>query len=312
MKRASDSNYQSSVKRKRRWLRRIVKGFFVLIVVLSLGVPLLFSFLITKAKTRSDERARIDTPATKGVSYEDVSFGSSDGISLSGWYLPADKQPITIVMTHGMFRSRYEVLERGIELWKRGYSVLLYDVRRHGKSSGECFTLGCNERKDVLAAMDYVRKRSPHNRIALFGISMGAAASLFAAAENKDLLGVVAESSYLSFKDVIYHHVGMLHVPTFPFAWIIVKNSSWQMDINPVDCDVERAVKSASCPILFIGGTKDKRMPNEKVLEPLYQASGNSKSKKFIVDDASHGRAYEANKEEYIKTICEFLDSCMI
>jgi predicted MFS family arabinose efflux permease/fermentation-respiration switch protein FrsA (DUF1100 family) len=297
-----------------RGIARKLAAFVVaLVLVVTFGLPWLLSFAITKAGTRPDERRRTDTPAAHGANFEPVAFTSTDGNTLSGWYLPAagDGRRVTFILTHGLFRSRYEMLERGVALRRAGYGVLLYDLRRHGASPAEFSTIGYDERHDVAAAYKFVREREPEKRIALLGVSMGAAATLLAASEIQDekLLCIVAESSFLSFSDTARHHVRLLGLPTFPFATLLIKFTSWRLNFAAEDYDLVRALGKISRPVLFIGGTKDRRMPNATVLEPLYAAARNSQKRKFIVEDATHGRAYDESPDAYIKAVNEFVEA---
>lgn len=303
------ANERADHRRKNRWMRRVATFAVALILFICLGLPLLLSFAITKAGTRPDERARTDTPAAQGASFESVTFTSSDGNHLAGWYLPSRQHRTTIIMTHGLFRSRYELLDRGIALWRLGYGVLLYDLRRHGQSRAEFSTMGYKERHDVLAAVDFVRRRDPGHKIVLMGVSMGAAATLLAASETQGIEAIIAESSFLSLSNTIYHHVGLAHLPAFPFAPLLVKFTAWRMNYDPADFDVLQAVRKISCPILFIGGSDDVRMPNDTVLEPLYAAASHPRKSKFIVEGATHGHAYDIAPEAYIKAISDFLQA---
>ncbi|HEX8491462.1 MAG TPA: MFS transporter [Pyrinomonadaceae bacterium] len=303
----------------RRWSRRLAITALCLVLFVCAVLPYALSFLITKAGTRPGERDRKDTPAAQNTTFENVTFVSSDGNKLSGWYLPSSSHKVTIIMAHGLFRSRYEMLDRGVALWREGYGVLLYDLRRHGQSRAEFSTLGYDERHDVTAALMFMRERAPENRIVLMGVSMGAAATLLSAAESDSLMAVVAESSFLSFSDTVYHHIGMarlpklgIRLPTFPFASLLVRFTAWRLNFRAADFDVLQAVKKIKCPILFIGGSADRRMPNESVLEPLYAAANHPLKRKFIVEGAQHGHAYDRDDQsrvEYIKAFTDFLQT---
>lgn len=296
--------------RGRRVVRKLAGVAFALALVVFVALPWLLSFAVTRIGTRPDERTRTDTPAAHGATFEDVSFTSSDGVKLSGWYLPSRAHAVTVVMTHGLFRSRYETLERGLRLWQQGYGVVLYDLRRHGKSTGEFSSIGYYERRDVEAALKFAEAREPRNRVVLFGVSMGAAATLLAASEVQDdarLAGIVSESSFLSFEDTARHHIGLTPLPTFPFAPLLIKFTAWRMNFATADFDALRAVRSIRQPILFIGSGKDVRMPNETVLEPLYAAAVNPLKRKLVVARATHGHAFDAAPDEYMNALAEFL-----
>lgn len=296
----------------RRWARRVVITIVSLVLFLCLAMPFMLSFLITKAGTRPGERERVDTPAASGASFENVTFTSSDGNQLSGWYLASSSRRVTVIMTHGLFRSRYEMLERGLELWRSGYGVLLYDLRRHGRSPAEFSTIGYDERHDVEAALGFVLGREPTNRVVLMGVSMGAAATLLAAAESDNLLAVVAESSFLSFSDTVRHHISLVGLPASPFASLLIRFTAWRLNFKAGDFDILRAVEKISCPILFIGGTADRRMPNETVLEPLFAAARHPLKRKYIVEGAQHGHAYDRDDDAraaYMKAVLDFLNT---
>lgn len=310
---ASDAELKRDDKRKgRRWGRRAFIAVLCIVLFVGMVLPFMLSFLITKAGTRPGERDRVDTPAAQGATFENVTFTSSDGNQLSGWYLPSRDKRVTIIMTHGLFRSRYEMLDRGVALWREGYGVLLYDLRRHGQSRAEFSTVGFNERHDVTAALNFMRERAPENKLVLMGVSMGAAATLLAAAENAGLMAVVAESSFLSFSDTVRHHVQLAKLPAFPFAPLLIRFTAWRMNFNPADFDLLEAVKKIECPILFIGGTADRRMPNASVLEPLFAAARNPLKQKFIVEGAEHGHAFDRDQRsrvEYINVFTNFLQN---
>ncbi len=295
-------------RRKRsflRWARYAVTSVLLLLLFLTWAL----SFLVTKAWTRPDELNRPETPATYQAVYEDVEFTSSDGNTLSGWYLPSTGRGVTIVMTHGLFRSRYELIQRGCDLWKQGYGVLLYDVRRHGKSKGEFATIGYKERHDVEGAVAFVREKAPSDRIVLFGVSMGAAATLLAAAETDGISAVVADSSFLSLKHTVYHHLSLTRIPVYPFAPVLVTLTAARMNFAPSSFDVLAAVRKIQIPIMFIGGSKDVRMPIDTVLDPLYEAAPNPAKRRMVVDGASHGHAYDEGPEAYVAAVTDFLQA---
>jgi pimeloyl-ACP methyl ester carboxylesterase len=297
--------------KRRRLVVRLARGTAIVVLILVVGLPWMLSFLVTKAGTRPDERNRQDTPATYGATYEDVQFPSVDGNTLSGWYLASRGTGITIVMTHGLFRSRYELVKRGCDLWQRGYGVLLYDLRRHGQSKAEFSSIGYAERHDVEGALAYVRTRAPGDRIVLFGVSMGAAATLLAAAETNGVAAVVADSSFLTWSHTVYHHLALGHIPIYPFAPMLVWMTSTRMNYLPSSFDVLGAVKQLDCPILFIGGSADVRMPVDSVLDPLYDAARSPLKRRFVVEGSTHGRAYEDDPNGYIAAVTDFLQAAV-
>lgn len=139
------------------------------------------------------------TPEEYGMEYEEISFTTADGVKIEGWYIPADSNKI-IISNHFSPANRYgfaghqepftyaggfevNFLPRYKALHDAGYNVLAYDLRCHGKSEGGekgITGVGYFEWQEVLASLDYVRKRSETSEmdISLMSMCMGANATL--------------------------------------------------------------------------------------------------------------------------------------
>lgn len=308
---------QSKPRRWRRILKRVTITLIVLAVVLIFGVfPYLFALLVTSAGTRPMDRQLTETPATFGAEFKDVEFHTSDGVKISAWLLPSKDKKVTIIYSHGLFRSRRELLKRAVDLWKLGYGALLCDSRNHGESGHAKVSLGYFERLDAEAGVKFLREEvHTEDRIVLFGISMGAAAALLAAAETPEVAAVISDSSFLSFKDTTDHHVKLFfRVSSFPLAGELRFFIEHRAGFAGDNLDALAAVKQiGDRPILFIAGAKDKRMPPE-IASRLFDACSSPKRDLLIVDGeetAVHGHAYQAAPKLYVERIAQFLDGAL-
>src|SRR4029453_18026727 len=95
------------------------------------------------------------------------------GSLLHGWFVPGHHG--AVVLMHGLHASRRSQLSRARLLHDAGYSVLLFDFQAHGESPGNYITFGYLESRDARAAVDYVRRRLPEQKVAVIGQSMGGA-----------------------------------------------------------------------------------------------------------------------------------------
>src|SRR5262245_23331935 len=169
-------------KRKRKTiLRRTGVAYLLTILLLLLGVgPWWMARFITRAGTRAPDMRLKDTPADSGVPFESVQFQASDGLTLRGWCIAPTSKNAVVLLTHGLFRNRVEMLSRAVGLAKAGYGALLYDSRNHGTSQKGIVSLGYYETQDVLGGMSYIGSRTESSaapaRIVLMGVSMGAVA----------------------------------------------------------------------------------------------------------------------------------------
>ncbi len=143
-----------------------------------------------------------ETPDKYDLPYEDVTFKTTDGVTISGWLVKGGTDKVIIQSHFGVQCSRcgFTVEGKGMmekSLWNRdihfldqvkylveaGYSVLMYDMRNHGNSEQKGWiTWGKDERKDILAAIQFIVKHDDYKNahIGLLSICMGQAASTFA------------------------------------------------------------------------------------------------------------------------------------
>jgi alpha-beta hydrolase superfamily lysophospholipase len=289
------------------WIKRIVITIVILTgLLLFVVLPIGGSFLITNSRFHFPERGP-QRAADVGLDVENVDFTSKDGISLKGWWNSGEDDNPVIIFCHGLNRSRLEMLERAAEARKRGYGVLLFDMRNHGASGNAYTTLGIHEANDVCAAGDVVRKRAPGRRELLWGVSLGASTALLAVKQCDGFSGVVSDSAFVSFRDTISHHFQLyFHLPAFPIANMIIALTGWRMGINPDDGDVEAAIKTfGAVPLLVIAGGRDRRMP-PNVAQKLYDASTSPLKQFLLIPDATHGEAFRTDRERYLDAVFRF------
>ncbi len=292
----------------------MVLGILVFIFLFAV-VPLFFSYVITHAGSRPMDRDIKMNAVPDGLTAQEISFKSSDGVPLSGWYFPREEAPAAIVYCHGLFRSRLEMLDRAEKFWQAGYAGLLLDFRRHGKSGGELTSMGYLERLDVIGAVHFLIDSLQIKRpIVVHGVSMGAAAALLAAAEDSAIVGLIVDSSFLSFDETITHHAKTwLGLPKFPIVDELILFTKWRIGFDSDDFDLRRAVQRiGNRPILFFAGGADTRMPPE-IAEALYEASPSQHKNLVIIPNAKHGAAFRTDPETYIQAVSSFLqDVCEV
>jgi len=295
-----------------KWRRRIKRLAITAAVLIFLfffvAVPVGLSFLITNNRFRPPERGPKD-PESLQLKVQHVEFRSDDGIDLKGWWNSGDGNSPVIIFVHGLNRSRLEHLERGAEAAKRGYGVLLFDLRNHGESGQAYTTLGINESHDVCAARDFLKREAGGRPQILWGVSLGASTALLAERRCPGSAAIISDSSFLSFSETIKHHFNLIfRLPAFPIAHTIIWLTSFRMGFRPEDGDVENAVAMlGDVPILFIAGGADVRMPPH-LAEQLASRATSPAKQLLVVPGAAHGQAFAHDRETYLKTVFEFLD----
>jgi fermentation-respiration switch protein FrsA (DUF1100 family) len=301
--------------RRRIW--QIIRNVILILAALVAGflflfVPWFFSNLGTRGRFHYPDPNDGKTPISYGMNFKWVEFHSSDGVLLKGWYAPANGEARgTIIYCHGLNRTRIEMLPMAAFGHQLGYDGLLFDLRHQGTSGGEVTTLGYKERLDVMAAVHYAPSQQPAARpVVLWGVSMGAAAALLAAAESPDVAAVISDSSFLSLSDTVKHHWKLFfHLPSFPIANEVIYLLAWRGGFSPSDFDLVKAVtRVGDRPILFVALENDRRMP-PSIARELYSHALSPHKALLVLPGQRHGEAFNLDGEQYQAAVKQFLSS---
>jgi pimeloyl-ACP methyl ester carboxylesterase len=254
-------------------------------------------------------------PSQFGLNYSLVSFPSCDGINLRGWWFGKDNRQPVVILIHGIRANRAEPPERvfGLarELLGHNYNVLAFDLRAHGESGGNQISAGYYEKNDLLGAIKFIRGRGITSKIGVLGFSMGAAVSLMAAAECKEISAVVADSSFVDVVSLIkwkfsrWRLVSLLLVPTVVFVIRALYSIDFRK-IKPLE-----AIKLISVPVFIIHGGKDSTIPVSHAYR-LRSACHNRWNQLWVVPEASHTDAFTMRTEEYVTKILSFFNKALV
>ena len=167
-----------------RWTRRALWLGVTFVVASAVLFPTVIAYTVTHVLRGHVPEAEL------GVPYEDVSFTTSDGLRLEGWYIPSKNGAAVI-----SFPGRTASQERARMLARHGYGVLLFDRRGEGASEGDPNLFGWQGERDVHAAVAFLQARPDVDpqRIGGIGLSVGGEIMIEASAESAALKAIVSE-----------------------------------------------------------------------------------------------------------------------
>lgn len=228
-------------------------------------------------------------PEDYGLSYENVSVVTADGVKLHGWYLAAWPSHATVVMFHGNAGNISHRLFKTAPLVKEGISILLIDYRGFGRSEG-AIRKGDDLVADARAAVDWLEntKGIRSGEAFLFGESIGSAPALKLAAEA-GVKGVILEAPFTTLKEL-----AKKHYPFVPTALL----GSFAFD------NLE-GIKKLKSPLLVIHGKADEICPFE-MGERLFESASGVKEM-FVVPSAGHNDISDVAGPEYFARIHRFV-----
>jgi pimeloyl-ACP methyl ester carboxylesterase len=301
---------------RRSWIKKAGLLAAAAFLLFAFGwVPYFLGGIATTRRYQYNDKENAGlTPASFELPFEEVSFGAADGVPLSGWWVPAPNARGTVVLVHGLNRSRIEMVRKTPFLNKKGWNALLFDLRHHGVSGGTVSSFGHFEKQDVHAAVQHARGRAP-GPVVLWGVSLGAASATLAAAEDPSVAALVCDSSYRSLRDTVDHHMTLARswrwwmrvVPRWPVGaevlfWIGRRGG---FDVDSVDVRAA-ASRLDGRPALFVCNSGDRRMPPEIAFD--LKAAAGAQARVLVVPGKSHGGAWRDGTAAYERAVGEILD----
>lgn len=235
----------------------------------------------------SPVREVIYTPEELGLDFEKVTLKTSDGLRLSGWYIPAKHAELTVLFCHGNGGNIMHRLDSINILYNLGVNCFIFDYRGYGDSEGSPSEEGTY--LDAKAAYKWLTKEkkiSPDN-IIIFGRSLGGsiAARL---ASNVKARALIIESGFTSYVDI-----GRKFYPYMPVRWFA------RFSYKTIDY-----IKDVHFPVMIIHSRSDETVPFEFGLE-LYEVA--NEPKEFVEIFGSHNDGFLVSSEIYKKAWTKWL-----
>ena len=307
-----------------KWYWIVLIAFFASLLIASVGaVKRMFRAVFSgrygdgaqeqAAKTDDSPvmRRRIETRAFMDAQKKEPwRMRSFDGRTMAADFYPNGESARVVILMHG-WRSRnwWDYGAAFERLYRAGYAILSVSERASGQSEGEYVTFGVHEHRDLCGWIDLTAERLGKDvKIALFGVSMGAAAVLLATgnALPKTVRCAVSNCSYTTaealFKSMTH---GFL-----PLSRRLVdlelrrKANASFYDARPID-----AVRRSTTPTLFVHGDADTLVP-QAMCKELYDACTAEKAM-WIAHGAGHGEAGHVDPDGYAAAVLPFLEKYM-
>jgi hypothetical protein len=229
------------------------------------------------------------TPADQNVDYEDVTFGSSGGVTLTGWYVPAPGAHLTVLFCHGNGGNIMHRLDTVVLFRSLGLNCFVFDYRGYGASSGRPTEKGTY--LDARAAYDWLiaHKGVPPERIILLGRSLGGSVAAHLAG-RVPVRGLVVESAFTSFPDI-----GARFYPYMPVRFFALFRYN-----------TRAYLKQVTCPVLIMHSRDDALVPYQFGVQ-LFKAA--NEPKRFVELAGGHNDAFLVSGDVYRNAWTQWLDA---
>jgi alpha-beta hydrolase superfamily lysophospholipase len=165
----------------------------------------------------------------------------------------------TAVVIHGVLDSKARFFGLAHCLANRGFDVVLFDHRAHGRSEGTFITYGAKERLDVRDLVSSLTGQGViHGPLYAFGFSMGAATVVEYAALDSRCRGVMAVAPYAD----------LTRMAARMGWWLserkraeVLTQAGLLAGFDPDDVSPQRAASRLTVPLLVVHGRLDRTVP---------------------------------------------------
>lgn len=281
---------------------------FLVLIPMTAGV--LLSVYLSRPKNHTYQDQYFFTPFETGVPFENISFTTSDGVELRGWWLKGRDSRVLIGL-NGRMGTKSDLLGVGTYLNRSGFSVLLFDYRGCGESMPATMSMGQFERIDVAAAVEYVLSRIPDAHIGIIGFSLGASLGMVTAASDDRILALVADSPFSSSEGIVLNRLKRL----IPLPLILVRlwTRWWTRVLYGYDSMgldvVDAAGRLSGTKLLFVISGQDSVIPPDDQRRVAWAAPETASV--WEHDGVDHCGAYFDDRKGYVDTIISFFNDAL-
>ncbi len=228
------------------------------------------------------------TPADVGLGYRQLDLRTADGERLHAWAIPARQADAPwVLFSHGNAGTMSNRLDRALMFHRGGVSVLLYDYRGFGASTGRPSEGGL--RLDAQAAWRWLvdEQGVPPRRVVLLGESLGGGVTAHLASLHRPG-GMILESTFTSAVDL-----GTELAPWLPVRLLA-------RDRYPV----RQLLAGMDFPKLFLHSPQDEVIPYRHG-QALFEAAPEPKAWADLV--GLHDVGLEVRGEAYARPVLDFV-----
>ncbi|MCA0458913.1 MAG: alpha/beta fold hydrolase [Chloroflexi bacterium] len=288
-------------KRGRRYWQRLLI-FFVGLILL---IPCTLGFLATFGLAFNyvmPFRGTVVRPSDLPPTTQDVNFIGADDLTLRGWYIPPQNGTVVILL-HGYYNDRTEMLFHALHLAGAGYGALLYDQRAAGESDGSQRSLGWRDVEDVGGAIAFLSGKA--DTLAIAGCSIGGQVALRAAARYPELAAVFADGPAAVSAADLPPADGLEGQLTIGYHSFVDRLVALQVGMSIPPSLMDTVSQIASRPILLFAG----EFGSERFYVRRFQQAAGANAEYWEIPGATHCNGPYTAPAEYANRMLQFFDN---
>lgn len=261
--------------------------------------------------SRETSAGRYDPAKFETLPKREILIDSPLGYQLKTILVEPHQTNRYVIICHGVTENKINSVKYMNIFLERGFNGVIYDHRRHGESGGKTTSYGHYEKLDLKAVVDWLKvDRGPDLVLGIHGESMGAATTLLYAGMIEDGADFyIVDCPFSDFKELLEYQIKKdIKLPprfVLPLGdfFLRLRDKYSVKEVSPIS-----VIENIQKPILFIHSQDDKYiLPS--MTEALYERKQGPK-KLFLALKGAHAESFNENREEYERTVDDFLEEC--
>jgi fermentation-respiration switch protein FrsA (DUF1100 family) len=267
--------------------RRLLQRSFLLVALCLHGCSGVFFY---------PDQVTYSTPEMFATKVEDVYIPAAEGV-IHAWWMPADEPRGSVFYLHGNAQNLTSHVMNVSWLPRHGYSVMIFDYRGYGQSTGKPDLAGVLE--DSRVAYHWFANRTPHVGRFILGQSLGGTLSVRLAADasvKDSARGLIADAAFSSYQGIVREKLGDIWLTwplQYPLSWLVPEENSAILHIDKIDM-----------PLLIFHSTEDVVIPFHHGTALFDTAR---EPKQLVATDTPHVATFQ--KARYREDLLTFLEA---
>lgn len=231
------------------------------------------------------------TPQDFGLEFKNIAITSNFSGVIRGWWVPNNTpQKRTLLYCHGNAAVLSDVAHVARIFYDWGFEIFFVEYRGFGGSDpAKLSEAGIVE--DAVASFDWVANEIGHNRIVVWGHSLGSSVAAHLASKRK-VYCLILEAPFVSIAEIAKYR----------YPWLPILNFFIRNKFQTLKYVNDRVGLS---PTLIMHGTKDNVIPYEQGYKLYSLILG---SKEFLCIDGIDHNQFPDVADQYKERILQWID----
>ena len=259
----------------------------VLIVILLLAGLVVFRLILKSFKNKQHKHRQ--EPSGIDIAYEEINIPTKNKCNLYGWLVKSSPSQPTLILVHGWGRNVERVLPYIEHLQGSGFNLLAFDSRHHGSSDDDEYSTMVKFAEEIISSVDFViaNKYFSSHLIGVVGLSIGGAASIYAAAHDKRIISVVTVGAFADPFVIMKGQLKNHHIPYYPIGWSAMRYLESRVGFSFADVAPVKHIGISDARFFIIHGEEDETI-SVNDFHRLTEASRDGQASGWLIPGKGH------------------------